>query len=95
MSITENDVRKIAKLARIRLSDQEIKEMPNELSKIMQFIEQLQEVTTDHIEPLTSVSDMSLPMDEDEATDGGYVDDILKNAPKAEYNCFLVPKVIE
>lgn len=95
MSIDIPTVTKIAKLARIRLTDDEKSHYAQEIGGIMKWIEQLQTVNTDGVEPLMSVSETTLPLRKDEVTDGGYSDAVVKNAPKSEYGCFVVPKVIE
>lgn len=95
MSITVKEAQKIAKLARIRMSEEEAEHYTDEINNILGWIEQLQEVNTDGVEQMTSVSQVTLPMREDKVTDGGYQDQILKNAPASEYGCFVVPKVVE
>jgi len=95
MSLTEKEVRKIAKLSRIRLEDSEIEHFQKELSSILNWVEMLQEVDTDNVEPITSVSQANLPRRKDEITDGNIRDDILANAPDSKYGYFLVPKVVE
>jgi len=95
MSLTEKEVRKIAKLSRIKLKDDEIGHFQTELSNILDWIEQLQEVDTDDVPPMSSVVDMQSPIRTDKVTDGGYRDDVLTNAPENQYGCFVVPKVVE
>jgi aspartyl-tRNA(Asn)/glutamyl-tRNA(Gln) amidotransferase subunit C len=95
MSLTVEDVKKIAKLSRIRLKEEEIPRFQTEISSILQWVEQLQEVNTDNVPVLASVAHVSLPQRKDEVTDGNIQADVLKNAPHAEYGCFLVPKVVE
>lgn len=95
MALTDKDVKKIAKLARIRLSDEDVAHYGREINGILKWIEQLQEVNTDGVEALASVSDQPLPWRKDEVTDGNIQEQILKNAPNASYGCFAVPKVIE
>lgn len=95
MSLQTEDVKKIAKLARIRLTEEETKEFSTELSSILDWVDQLQEVDTDNVPQMASVSQQDLPLRKDEVTSGGYPDRILSNAPKAAYDCFEVPKVIE
>lgn len=94
-NLSEKDVIKIAKLARIAVTPEEVKTYSGELSKILAFVETLQEVNTDNVPQMTSVAEMLLPMRKDEVTDGDYQEDILKNAPASEYGCFMVPKVVE
>ena len=95
MSIDEATVAKVAKLARIRITDEEKTHFAQEISGILQWIEQLQEVNTDNVPQMTSVADMRLRWREDKVTDGNCRDDILANAPKQDYGCFVVPKVVE
>ena len=95
MQVDEKLVRKIAMLARIRLTDEEVKNLEGELAEILTWVEQLAEVNTDDVEPLTSVADMSMKQREDIVNDGGYPDDILKNAPAREDDFFVVPQVVE
>lgn len=95
MKIDEKTVTKIAKLARIRVEDSEKEHYANELSTIFGWIEQLQEVDTDDVPIMTSVVESALPLRKDEVSDGGYVDDALANAPASEFNCFIVPKVVD
>jgi aspartyl-tRNA(Asn)/glutamyl-tRNA(Gln) amidotransferase subunit C len=95
MSLTAADVKKIAKLSRIRVTDDEVVHLQEEISSILGWVEQLQEVNTDNVEQMTSVSAMILPRRKDEVTDGDCAEAVLANAPKAEYGCFLVPKVVE
>ncbi len=90
-----NTVKKVAKLARIRVSDAEAESLAGELGGILKWVEQLGEVDTDGVPQLASVSDVALPWRADEITDGGIQEQVLKNAPKSEYGCFAVPKVIE
>jgi aspartyl-tRNA(Asn)/glutamyl-tRNA(Gln) amidotransferase subunit C len=96
--ITKQDVLRVAKLARIELSEKEIESLPAELSKIMNMVSQLQEVNTDNVAQMTSVTEMSLSLREDKVTDGNCVEQVLANSPVKEFkdlNCFVVPKVVE
>ena len=95
MPITAQDVTKIARLARLKVTEAEKEHYANEISGILQWIEQLQEVKTDGVPQMVSVADMRLPLREDKVTDGHQQEAILKNAPQADYGCFAVPKVIE
>ncbi len=94
-TIDEATVTKVAKLARIRITDDERKVYAQELSNIFNWIEQLQQVNTDGVEQMVSVAPVTLPMRDDVVTDGNRRDEVLANAPVAEYGCFAVPKVIE
>ena len=95
MSVDTATVRHIAKLARIRMDDAEIDALVPELNNILGWIEQLGEVNTDGVEPLTAVIDQKLRLREDAVTDGDRREDVLANAPGAEHGFFAVPKVIE
>ena len=95
MSVDTATVRHIAKLARIAMSDGEIEAMVPELNNILGWVEQLGEVNTDGIEPLTAVIEQKLRLREDAVTDGDMRDAVLANAPGAEHGFFAVPKVIE
>lgn len=95
MSLDKNTVKKVASLARIRMSDEELERMAPQLSKIIGFVEQLGEVNTDAVEPLANVVDITLRLREDEITDGNYADKILANAPEHTQGFFVVKKVVE
>lgn len=95
MKINEQIVTKIAKLARIKVKDEEKAHYARELSSIMNFVEQLQEVNTDNVPIMTSVVNSKLPLRKDEVTDGGYPKEIVANAPKSDFDCFVVPKVVD
>ncbi len=95
MSLTTAQVKKIAKLARIRLSDEEVVRYGQEISSIFNWIEMLQEVNTDKVPQMSSVSSIGLSLRPDVVTDGNKQADILKNAPKSAFGCFEVPKVVE
>ena len=95
MSVSPEQVRHIAKLARIAMSDEEIERLVPELKNILGWVEQLEEVNTDGVEPMTAVVPNKLRLREDKVTDGDCRDEILANAPVAEHGFFAVPKVIE
>jgi aspartyl-tRNA(Asn)/glutamyl-tRNA(Gln) amidotransferase subunit C len=95
MSIDIETARKVAHLARIRVEEDRLPALAAEFNDILGFIEQLNEVNVDDIEPMTSVTPMRLKRREDVVTDGGYQDKILKNAPDAREGFFAVPKVVE
>ena len=95
MSVDTKQVRHIAKLARIAMSDAEVEAMVPELNNILSWVEQLAEVNTDGVEPLTAVIDNKLRLRDDAVTAGDERDDILANAPEAQHGFFAVPKVIE
>jgi aspartyl-tRNA(Asn)/glutamyl-tRNA(Gln) amidotransferase subunit C len=95
MSVDTEQVRHIAKLARIAMSESEIKELVPEFNAIIGWVEQLAAVDTEGVEPLTAVIDQKLRLREDKVTDGNVRDAVLANAPEAEHGFFAVPKVIE
>ena len=95
MAIDAATVKKVANLARIREPEDRLEPLARELSGILAWIEQLGEVDTDGVEPMTSAVAAKLPKREDVVTDGGYVDQILANAPKSANGFFVVPKVVE
>jgi len=95
MSVNEQQVRHVATLARLALSDAEIDKMVPELNNILGWVEQLGEVDTDGVEPLTAVIDLKLRLRDDVVTDGDMRDAVLANAPDAQHGFFAVPKVIE
>ncbi len=96
MSIDEKTVRKVAKLARLALPEERVAPMAQELSGIMDWIEQLNEVDIEGVEPMTSaVEGARLSMREDVVTDGENPQRVLANAPKSEDGFFVVPKVVE
>lgn len=95
MSVTPEQVRHIAKLAQIAMSEEEIERLVPELNNILGWIEQLGEVDTEGVEPLATVIEQKLRLRDDEVTDGNRRDEILANAPDAEHGFFAVPKVIE
>jgi len=95
MAIDETTARRVAHLARIKVSDDEVSALAERLSGILAFMEQLNEVDVDGIEPMTSVTPMSLKMREDLVTDGNAADAVLANAPDPREGFFAVPKVVE
>lgn len=95
MSVDADTVRRIAHLARIAVPENEIGHLQGELNAMLAFVEQLQEVNVDGVEPMTSVTPMTMKKRADTVTDGGIAGDIVKNAPASEDNFFLVPKVVE
>jgi len=94
-NIDKATVAKIARLSRIKIEDDQLEPLADELNNILGWIEQLEEVNTDDIEPMSSVVDAKLRWRDDEVTDGAKSEAILKNAPNSEYGFFAVPKVIE
>lgn len=95
MSVSTDQVRHIAKLARIAMSDEEIERLAPELNKILGWVEQLAEVDTAGVEPLATVIEQKLRLRDDEVTEGNIRDEIMANAPDAQHGFFAVPKVIE
>jgi aspartyl-tRNA(Asn)/glutamyl-tRNA(Gln) amidotransferase subunit C len=95
MSVDEDTVRRIARLARLALDDGQAAAMKNELNALIAWVEQLQEVNVEGVPPMTSVVEQRLKMRDDVVTDGGYPDDLMKNAPLSEKHFFVVPKVVE
>ena len=95
MSVTKDDVRKVARLSRIAVSGQHVEELVGELNGILSWIDQLNEVDIDGVEPMTSVVETTLPMREDIVTDGDIQDQVLANAPRTEDGFFVVPKAVE
>jgi len=95
MSVDADTVRRIAHLARVAVPESDVEHLRGELNAILAFVEQLQEVNIDGVEPMTSVTPMAMKKRADLVTDGGIADDIVKNAPQSHDNFFLVPKVVE
>jgi aspartyl-tRNA(Asn)/glutamyl-tRNA(Gln) amidotransferase subunit C len=95
MALDKATVARIATLARIKLPEAEQEHLAGELSAILSWIEQLNEVDTTGVEPMSSVAAVTLPMREDEVTDGNCRDKILANAPETVNGFFAVPKVVE
>ena len=95
MSLDRNTVRTIAQLARIRVADEQLDVLAGELSGIIQWVEQLAELDTAGVEPMTSVTAMTLTLRADDVTDGGGRDAVLANAPETVEGFYAVPKVVE
>lgn len=95
MSVDTATVKRVARLARIAITDQDAEVMTGELNGIIGWVEQLNEVDVEGVEPMTSVVASAIRMREDDVSDGGYADKIVGNAPASEDNYFMVPKVIE
>jgi aspartyl-tRNA(Asn)/glutamyl-tRNA(Gln) amidotransferase subunit C len=95
MSLDIATVRRIATLARIGVEEADLPTLQEELNGILGWIEQLNEVNVDGIEPLTGAAQMALKMREDVVTDGGYPDKVLANAPERAGDFYAVPKVVE
>ena len=95
MPVESDTVRRVAHLARIAVADGEVESLGGELNAILAFVEQLAEVDVDSVEPMTSVTPMTMKMREDQVTAGGIADAIIANAPAHEHHFFVVPKVVE
>jgi aspartyl-tRNA(Asn)/glutamyl-tRNA(Gln) amidotransferase subunit C len=101
MSLDKETVRKIAFLARIRVSEDALADLAAELNRIIGWVEQLDQVATEGVEPMASVVDITLPERADEVSDGGIAEQVLRNAPEpivtssADGGYFAVPKVVE
>jgi len=95
MSVDADTVRRIAHLARIGVKASEISHLQGELNAMLKFVEQLEEVNVDGVEPMTSVTPMAMKKRADVVDDGNIADDIVRNAPETQDHFFLVPKVVE
>jgi len=95
MSVDGAIVKRIARLARIKVEEEDVPRLAGELNSILHWIEQLNEVDVSTVEAMTSVVAMKMKKRKDEVTDGHYPGDIVKNAPAAEDDFFMVPKVVE
>ena len=95
MSIDKETIKHISKLARISLDEKQVDNLSKDLSSIIKFIEKLNKLNTDDIEPLTSIIDASLRFRKDEILEGKIREQILKNSPEKNDEFFVVPKVVE
>ena len=95
MSLNREDVRRISFLARIRSDDSELDSLSVELNDIIGWVEQLSEVDTDGVAPMTSVADMKMAKRTDSVTDGDVLEKVLTNAPDRVGDFYAVPKVVE
>jgi aspartyl-tRNA(Asn)/glutamyl-tRNA(Gln) amidotransferase subunit C len=95
MSVDQTTVKRIARLARIAVTDAEVPHLQGELNAILGFVEQLNEVNVEGVEPMTSVTPMAMKKRQDGVTDGNYPERVLANAPLREDGYFVVPKVVE
>ena len=95
MPIDKNQVKKVAKLSRISLDDSKLESLSKDLISILNFVEQLNELDTNEIKPLTSIIDKSLDARDDTVSDGQIKDQILKNSPEKNEDFFIVPKVVD
>lgn len=95
MSVDKTTVSRVARLARIDIQEDRLEPMAEELTRIMSWIEQLNEVNTDNVEPLASVTGHALPLRDDVVTDGDIAEKVTQNAPESMSGFFVVPKVVE
>ncbi|MEI7598802.1 MAG: Asp-tRNA(Asn)/Glu-tRNA(Gln) amidotransferase subunit GatC [Aestuariivirga sp.] len=95
MSVDQKTVKRVARLARLKVKDEDVPRLAGELSAILGFIEQLNEVDVANVEPMTSVVTMKMKMRNDVVTDGHYPQKIVANAPAQDDDFFMVPRVIE
>ncbi|HUR43741.1 MAG TPA: Asp-tRNA(Asn)/Glu-tRNA(Gln) amidotransferase subunit GatC [Aestuariivirga sp.] len=95
MSVDQATVRRVARLARIKVNEEDVPRLAGELNSILHWIEQLNEVDIAGVEPLTSVVTMKMKMRSDEVTEGYQPADVVRNAAAQEDNFFMVPKVVE
>lgn len=95
MSVDLATVKRVARLARIAVTEEDAQRMTGELNGILGFVEQLSEVNVEGVEPMTSVTPMAMKKRADVVTDGNKAEDIVANAPNQDRNFFLVPKVVE
>ena len=95
MSVDQATVKRVARLARLKVKDEDLPKLAGELNAILGWIEQLNEVDVSKVEPMTSVVSMKMKMRKDEVTDGHYPAKIITNAPAQEDSFFMVPKVVE
>ena len=95
MSVDLQTVKRVARLARIAVSEEDAERMTGELNTILGFVEQLNEVDVSGVEPMTSVIPMEMKKRADAVTDGSKAEDVVANAPATDENFFLVPKVVE
>ncbi len=95
MSVDVDTVKRVAHLARVKVTDDEASQMTGELNTILAFVEQLDEVNVDGVEPLTSVVHQEMKKRADVVSDGGYPEKVVANAPASDDNFFMVPKVVE
>jgi aspartyl-tRNA(Asn)/glutamyl-tRNA(Gln) amidotransferase subunit C len=95
MELSEAEVRNVATLARLDLSDSEVASLAKDMNQILSYVAKLSELNTDDVEPTSHVIEMSTPYRDDEVTRTPCPDDALANAPKSENNHFVVPSIIE
>ncbi len=94
-NVTSENIKKVARLAKIEVLEADRENLAKQVGGIIGWVEQLNEVNTDNVEPLTNIHGESLRLNADVVTDGGIAEDVLKNSKDAKYGYFAVPKVIE
>lgn len=94
-ALNDKDIKKVARLARIEITDDSRERLANQVGSIIDWVKKLNEVNTDNVEALTNVHEMTLRLNPDVISDGNKADDVLKNSKDAKYGYFTVPKVIE
>lgn len=95
MKISKDDIIKVSELARLEFKEEELEKFTEQLGKILEYIEQLNELNTDNVEPTSHVLDSSTPLREDKVVEWLSTEEVLKNAPESEDDFFVVPQVIE
>ena len=95
MKISKDDIIKVSELARLEFKEEELEKFTEQLGNILEYIEQLNELNTDNVEPTSHVLDMSTPLREDKVEEWLSTEEVLKNAPESEDDFFVVPQVIE
>ncbi len=95
MHLTKDNIYKIARLARLKIDDQEADALCADLEHILGWVEKLKELNTEAVEPMVGVTVEAMPMRDDKVTDGGIAEEIMQNAPDQQHGMFAVPKVIE
>jgi aspartyl-tRNA(Asn)/glutamyl-tRNA(Gln) amidotransferase subunit C len=95
MAVDTETIRRVARLARLAVAEDEVENLQRELNAILAFVEHLADIDVSAVEPMTSVTPMTLKVRKDEVNDGNIADDILANAPAREDHFFVVPKVVE
>lgn len=94
-NVTKEDIKKASRLARIEIAENDREDLARQVGSIIGWVENLKEVNTDNVEPLTNIFDEALRLNKDEISDGNIAEEVLKNAKDAKYGYFAVPKVIE
>ncbi|MBL6665232.1 MAG: Asp-tRNA(Asn)/Glu-tRNA(Gln) amidotransferase subunit GatC [Rickettsiales bacterium] len=95
MSVTKEDIKKVSRLARIKIADDQINDVANKINGIIDWVEKLAEVDTDNVEILTNVHGENLRLQKDEVSEGNIAEDVLANSKHAKYGYFSVPKVLQ